>query len=63
MSHEPFFFSYDFQAIVIPLDNTAYDPLHTSDHGSGADYLRSNYVQITFCGFQTKNEICSEGYI
>ena len=37
-----------------------YDPLHTSDHGSGAGYLRSNYVQITSCGFWTENEIRSE---
>ena len=40
-----------------------YDPSYTSGQRSGADYLRSNNVKITFCGFRTKNEICSGGGI
>ena len=43
--------------------NAAYDPLHTSYQRSSADYLRSNNVKITFCGFRNKNETYSEGYV
>ena len=40
-----------------------YDPLHTSGQRVDADSLRSNSCKITFCGFRTKNETCSEGCI
>ena len=46
-----------------PFQDFVCDPLHTSDQESGADYLRSNNVKITFCGFHNKNEICLEGCI
>ena len=38
-----------------------YDPLHTSAHWIGANTLPSRFVKITFCGFQTKNEIVQGG--
>ena len=46
---------------IIFIQETIYDPLHTSGHWNGANSLRSRFAKIAFCGFQTKNEIVQGG--
>ena len=50
------------KAVISRFFHFIYDPLPTSGKGFTADYLRLSKVKITFCGFRTKNENCSEGY-